>query len=78
LYCFIGTSRCVDFLDIQDSIQIFLTWALPIENVKVGHALGIDFDIDPLTAVRLEDEPFWVNGTQANVCTDSGRWRQTG
>ena len=64
-----------DFPDDQDFTQIFLTWELPIENVDIAHALGIAFDIDPLTSLQLEDEHVWVNGAQASVCPDSGRWR---
>jgi hypothetical protein len=64
-----------DFPDDQDFTQIFLTWELPIENVDIAHVLGIAFDIDPLTSLQLEDEHVWVNGAQASVCPDSGRWR---
>ena len=70
-----GGFNAVDFDDDQDFTQIFLTWELPIENVNVGHALGITFDIDPSTSLLLDDEQVWVNGARANVCPDSGRWR---
>jgi hypothetical protein len=70
-----GGFNVTDFPDDQDFTQIFLTWELPIENVNVGHTLGITFDIDPSTSLLLDDEQVWVNGARANVCPDSGRWR---
>lgn len=63
-----------DFPDGQDLSQLFLTWELPIENVHISQALGIAFDIDPATALLLEDEQVWHNGARARVCPDSGRW----
>ncbi len=65
----------VDFPDGQDFNQVFLTWELPVENVHVAQALGIDFDIDPATALLLEEEQIWRNGAAVSVCPDSGRWR---
>jgi hypothetical protein len=67
-----------DFPPDQDCTQIFLTWELPIENHNVAHALRIAFDIDPATALVLEEEQVWLNGARANVCPDSGRWCQAG
>ena len=69
-----GGFNAVDFADDQDFTQIFLTWELPIENVNVGHALGVTFDIDPSTTLLLDDEQVWVNGARTSVCPDSGRW----
>lgn len=66
-----------DFPPEQDFTQVFLTWELPIENVQVGHALRISFDIDPATALLLDDEQVWLNGARASVCPDSGQWCQT-
>lgn len=63
-----------DFPGDQDFSQIFLTWELPIENAHVSHALGITFDIDPATALILEDEQVWLNGAHSQVCPASGRW----
>ena len=65
-----------DFPPEQDCTLVFLTWELPIENVPVGQALGITFDIDPSTCLRLDDEQVWVNGARAKVCPDSGQWSQ--
>ena len=66
--------NAADFPSERDCTQVFLTWELPIENVNVAHALQIAFDIDPSTAQLLDDEQVWLNGAQASVCPDSGRW----
>lgn len=66
-----------DFPPEQDFTQVFLTWELTIENIHVEHALGITFDVDPSTALLLDDEQVWLNGAQVNVYPDSGRWYQT-
>ena len=63
-----------DFVPDQDWIQIFLTWELPIEDPDVGHALKIAFDIAPSTSLQLDAEQILLNGEQATVCPDSGRW----
>lgn len=65
-----------DFAPGQDCSQVFLTWELPIENIDVARALGIAFDIDPSTALQLDEEQVRVNGARAIVCADSGRWRR--
>ncbi|OGB30236.1 MAG: hypothetical protein A3F78_20750 [Burkholderiales bacterium RIFCSPLOWO2_12_FULL_61_40] len=67
-----------DFSVGQDCTQVFLTWELPIENIHVGQALGIAFDTDPATALRLDEEQVWLNGARVAVCPDSGRWCQAG
>jgi hypothetical protein len=67
-----------DFPPEKDCTQIFLTWELPIENVNVAQALRIAFDIDPSTALQMEEEQVWLNGARSSVCPDSGRWRQDG
>ncbi|MEY4883569.1 MAG: hypothetical protein RIS34_1423 [Pseudomonadota bacterium] len=69
-----GGFHVADFPPDQDCTQVFLTWELPIENVHVGQALRIVFDIDPSTSLRLEDEQVWLNGARTSVCPDSGRW----
>lgn len=58
----------------QDRTQIFLTWELPIENGDVGHALCIDFDTDPATALGLDEEQVWLHGNRVSVCPASGAW----
>lgn len=58
----------------RDCTQVFLTWELPVDNAQVSAALGIAFDIDPATAVLLQDEQVWLNGAPMSVCPDSGRW----
>ena len=63
-----------DFPPGQDCSLVFLTWELPIENAAVGRALGIRFDIDPSTALLLDDGPVWLNGAPAPVCPASGHW----
>lgn len=65
-----------DFPPEQDFSLVFLTWELPIENVHIEHALGITFDIDPSTALLLDDEQVRMNGTRVSVCPNSGRWCQ--
>lgn len=67
-----------DFPLERDCTLVFLTWELPVENVHVGQALGIAFDTDPSTALRLDEEQVWLNGARAGVCPDSGRWCQAG
>ena len=63
-----------DFAPGQDCTQLFLTWELPIEDAHVGRALRVAFDIDPSTALQLDEEQVLVNGERAVVCPDSGRW----
>ncbi|MDI1237993.1 MAG: hypothetical protein PSV26_10975 [Polaromonas sp.] len=65
-----------DFPPGQDCSLVFLSWELPIEDAAVGHALGISFDIDPPTALLLDEEQVWLNGAPASVCPASGRWCQ--
>jgi hypothetical protein len=62
------------FAPDRDCTQVFLTWELPIEEAPVARALGITFDSDPATALRLSDEQVWFNGAPASVCPASGRW----
>lgn len=69
-----GGFHIADFPPDKDCIQIFLTWEVPIETVDVGHVLRIDFDNDPTTALRLDDEQIWLNGAPASVCPNSGGW----
>jgi hypothetical protein len=63
-----------DFGPDQDCTQVFLSWELPIEGAPVGRALGVAFDIDPSTCLRLDEEQVWLNGARASVCPVSGRW----
>ena len=65
-----------DFAPDQDWVQLFLTWELPIEDAHVAHALHIDFDIDPSTALQLDTEQVFLNGERVMVCPESGRWRR--
>lgn len=66
-----------DFPPEQACTQVFLSWELPIEDVHVGQALAIVFDIDPARALRLEDEQVWLSGAPAQVCPATGRWYPT-
>lgn len=63
-----------DFPPERERDQVFLSWELPIEDVHVGHALQIAFDIDPARALLLEDEQVWLNGARVRVCPATGRW----
>jgi hypothetical protein len=63
-----------DFAPDRDCTQIFLTWELPIENAHVARALEVAFDIAPSTSLQADGEQVCVNGEQAIVCPDSGRW----
>lgn len=63
-----------DFPPDPERNQVFLSWELPIEDAHVARALRIAFDIDPTTAMRLEDEQVWLDGARARVCPATGRW----
>ncbi len=63
-----------DFPPDQEHNQVFLSWELPIEDAHVARALRIAFDIDPASALLLEDEQVWLNGARALVCPSTGRW----
>lgn len=65
-----------DFAPERERTQVFLSWELPVEAPEVGQALGITLDIDPATALGLQAEQLWRNGTPADVCPHSGRWTQ--
>jgi hypothetical protein len=65
-----------DFTPDRDSVQIFLTWELPIEDVYVARALQIEFDVAPLTTSQPDEEQVLLNGEPVVVCPDSGRWRK--
>jgi hypothetical protein len=64
-----------DFPSEQQRNQVFLSWELPIEQAGVAQALGIDFDIDPATALLLDEEQLWRGGARVNLCPTSGRWQ---
>ena len=64
-----------DFSPDRDCTQVFLTWELPIENIQLGQALQIAFDVDLATSLLLGDEQVRLNGAPARVCPDSGRWQ---
>jgi DNA polymerase III sliding clamp (beta) subunit (PCNA family) len=51
---------------------------LPIEHAEVQHALQLAFDVDPLTASRLDQAQVWLNGAPASVCPESGQWLGSG
>jgi hypothetical protein len=69
-----GSFNVADFPVDLDCTQVFLTWELPIENICVAQALGITFDIDPSTALLLDEEQVRLNGARVNVCPQTGRW----
>lgn len=66
--------HAADFPPVRDCSQIFLTWELSVENANVERALGIEFDVDPATALLLDAGQVWVNGGPAVVCAQTGRW----
>jgi hypothetical protein len=66
-----------DFSSDHDYLQIFLTWELPIEDVHVGHALQIAFDVAP-SAQSADAGQVRLNDTLVEVCPNSGRWRPVG
>lgn len=69
--------QAADFAPGPDRNLVFLTWELPIEHPWVAQALGIRFDTDPATALRLEEgeeEPLRRNGAPVRLCPDSGSW----
>lgn len=66
-----------DFAPGQDCTQLFLTWELPIEDTQVARVLQVAFDVDPSTALQLNEEQVWLNGAGARVSPDSGRWCRT-
>lgn len=72
-----GGFNVADFPADQDCTQVFLTWELPIVNAQLAQALRVDFDIDPSTALLLDEEQVWLNGARASVCPNSGRWRHS-
>ncbi len=66
--------NAADFATKRDCSQLFLTWELPIENMQVARSLGVTFDTDATTALKLNEEQVWVNGKPAGVCPASGQW----
>ena len=66
--------QSVDFGPEQDCSQLFLTWELPVEDVRVAHALRVRFDLEPSAPAGLEEEQVRVNGEPAGVCPESGQW----
>ena len=58
--------------------QLFLSWELPIEHAEVRRALQLAFDVDPLTASRLDQAQVWLNGAPASVCPEYGQWLGSG
>jgi hypothetical protein len=63
-----------DFPDGQDCTQLFLTWELPVEDLRVARALDIAFDIAPPTAT-VSEEQVWLHGERVSVRPHSGQWR---
>ena len=57
-----------------DSIQLFLTWELPVEHAGVAHALQIAWHPDPPGGLLPGDGQVLVDGVAAQVCAESGRW----
>jgi hypothetical protein len=60
-----------DFAPEIDSLQVFLSWELPIENPGLAGALGISFD--SATAPPGAGEQLLLNGAPVHLCPASGR-----
>lgn len=67
-----------DFASDPDRTLLFLSWELPIEDARVARALGIEFDVDPAAASRLDEEQLWADGARVGVDPASGQWVRTG
>jgi len=63
-----------DFAPEQMRPQVFLTWELPIEQDDVKRALGITFDIAPVTSSQCHGEQVWRNGAPVKLCPKTGGW----
>ena len=73
----IATIRCSNCLtmNVPEAQHCMSCGAeLGLEPINVEQALGIRYDIDPSTALILNEEQVLLNGARANVCPDSGRW----
>ena len=70
--------KSADFPPGRDCTQVFLTWELPIDSASVARALGVEFDVDPAAVLLLDEEQVTLNGVQAIVCPESGRWQLAG
>jgi hypothetical protein len=70
--------READFAAGLELAQLFLTWELPIEDARISTALGIAFDVDPATAAQLDEEQVRMDGAQAAIDPESGRWLAEG
>lgn len=62
-----------DFPPGEDCSQVFLTWELPIEDVRVARALEIELDIDKSTSLQMDEEQVWRFGARISVCSGTGR-----
>jgi len=62
----------VEHFSGQDDAQVFLTWELSIEDAHVARALHTVFDVDPATALLLNEGQVWLNGAPLNVCPAFG------
>jgi hypothetical protein len=65
-----------DYAAPRDCALVFLTWELPLERAELARALGIRFDVDAGTAARLGEAQVWHQGSPADLCPESGRWRR--
>lgn len=63
-----------DFADGLETALQFLTWEMPVVDAHVARALRINFDIDPATASRLDEEQVWLDGVRVRPCPDTGLW----
>ena len=66
--------NAADFPAGQRSLQVFLTWELPIEHTGVARALQVTFDTHPSNTVLPDAPQLQRNGASAHVCPNSGRW----
>jgi hypothetical protein len=54
--------------------QVFLTWEMPIEHESIARALGITFDLAPMTSLQLRGEQVWRNDSPVTLCSKTGNW----
>lgn len=65
-----------DFASDKDSTQVFLTWELPMEEPSMALALQVQFDVEPASALLLDEEQIRVNDTATTLCPATGVWCQ--
>jgi hypothetical protein len=65
------------FTPACDYTQVFLSWELAIENAQVARTLGVAFDTAAPGVLQADTAQLMRHGVRAEVCPQSGRWRQS-